>query len=66
MDALFVVFIPLIVIGGALIDSALNLMISTASFWFVKVDALRWIFTQPRARVHALSDHHYSRGVRPF
>jgi len=46
VDALFLGFIPLIVAGGALIDLGINLIISTTAFWFVKVDALRWIFVQ--------------------
>ncbi|MBV8424709.1 MAG: ABC-2 family transporter protein [Candidatus Eremiobacteraeota bacterium] len=43
IDALFLVFIPLIAIGGALIDFGINLTIAAAAFWFVRVDTLRWM-----------------------
>ncbi len=43
VDLLFVVYIPLIAIGGALIDFGINLIIAAASFWFVRVDSLRWM-----------------------
>jgi len=43
VDALLVVYIPLIAIGGALIDFGINLTIAAASFWFVRVDSLRWM-----------------------
>ena len=36
-------YIPLIAIGGALIDFGINLIIAAASFWFVRVDSLRWM-----------------------
>ena len=43
VDALLVLYIPLIAIGGALIDFGINLVIATAAFWFVRVDTLRWM-----------------------
>lgn len=60
----FVVFIPLIAIGGALIDLGLNLIISTTAFWFVKVDALRWIFVQLEQEFTRYPITIYTRGVR--
>jgi ABC-2 type transport system permease protein len=64
IDTAFVVFVPLIAIGGALIDLGINLMISTAAFWFIKVDALRWIFMQLEQEFTRYPISIYSRGVR--
>jgi ABC-2 type transport system permease protein len=64
VDATFLVFVPLIVAGGALIDLGVNLAISTAAFWFVKVDALRWIFVQLEQEFTRYPIGIYSRGVR--
>jgi ABC-2 type transport system permease protein len=64
VDAAFVVFVPLIVLGGALIDLGINLGISTAAFWFVKVDALRWIFMQLEQEFTRYPISIYTRGVR--
>jgi ABC-2 type transport system permease protein len=43
VDWVFTVFVPLIVIGGALIDLGVSLAIATVSFWVVRVDTLRWV-----------------------
>ncbi|MBV8601626.1 MAG: ABC-2 family transporter protein [Candidatus Eremiobacteraeota bacterium] len=43
VDALLLFYLPLIAIGGALIDFGINLIIATAAFWFVRVDTLRWM-----------------------
>jgi ABC-2 type transport system permease protein len=64
VDAAFLVFVPLIVVGGALIELGVNLAISTAAFWFVKVDALRWIFMQLEQEFTRYPLGIYSRGVR--
>jgi ABC-2 type transport system permease protein len=64
VDAVFIVFVPLVVIGGALIDLALSLMISTVAFWFVRVDALRWIVLQLEQEFTRYPLSIYSRGVR--
>jgi ABC-2 type transport system permease protein len=64
IDPIFVVFVPLIAIGGALIDLALNLAISTAAFWVVRVDALRWIVVQLEQEFTRYPLSIYSRGVR--
>ncbi len=58
------VFVPLIVLGGALIDLAFNLFISTVAFWFVRVDALRWIVIQLEQEFTRYPITIYSRGVR--
>jgi ABC-2 type transport system permease protein len=64
IDAAFVVFVPLIVAGGALIDLAINLGIATVAFWFVRVDALRWIVLQLEQEFTRYPIGIYSRGVR--
>jgi ABC-2 type transport system permease protein len=43
VDLLLIAYIPLIAMGGALIDFGINLTIAAASFWFVRVDSLRWM-----------------------
>jgi ABC-2 type transport system permease protein len=61
---LFVVFVPLIVVGGAAIDLAISLMIATASFWFIRVEALHWIVLQLEQEFTRYPISIYSRGVR--
>ncbi len=60
----FVVLIVLVVIGGALIDLSIALLISTASFWFVQVDALRWIVLQLEQEFTRYPLSIYTKGVR--
>jgi ABC-2 type transport system permease protein len=43
VDWVFALFVPLVVIGGALIDLGVSLAIATVSFWVVRVDTLRWV-----------------------
>jgi ABC-2 type transport system permease protein len=64
IDFWFVVFVPLVVIGGALIDFSMNLLIATCAFWFVKVDALRWIAFQLEQEFTRYPISIYSKGVR--
>jgi ABC-2 type transport system permease protein len=64
VDAVFIIFVPLVAAGGALIDFAINLLIATVSFWFVKVDALRWIALQLEQEFTRYPISIYSRGVR--
>jgi ABC-2 type transport system permease protein len=64
VDLVFVVFVPLIAAGGALIDLAISLLISTVAFWFIRVDALRWIVLQLEQEFTRYPLTIYSRGVR--
>ncbi|HEU5479637.1 MAG TPA: ABC-2 family transporter protein, partial [Candidatus Tumulicola sp.] len=41
IDWIFVIFVPLVAIGGALIDFGISLVVATVSFWFIRVDTLR-------------------------
>ena len=64
VDALFLIAVPLIVAGGALIDLGINLAIATVAFWFVRVDALRWVVLQLEQEFTRYPIAIYSRGVR--
>lgn len=64
IDVVFLITVPLIVIGGALIDLGISLGIATASFWFIRVDALRWIILQLEQEFTRYPISIYSRGVR--
>ena len=64
VSAGFVALIALVVAGGALIDLSIALIISTAAFWFVQVDALRWIVLQLEQEFTRYPLSIYSKGVR--
>ncbi len=64
VDPTFVALVPLVVIGGALIDLGINLIISTLAFWFVRVDALKWIAMQLEEEFTRYPIGIYSRSVR--
>jgi ABC-2 type transport system permease protein len=60
----FVALVALVVAGGALIDLSIALLISTVAFWFVQVDALRWIVLQLEGEFTRYPLSIYSKGVR--
>jgi ABC-2 type transport system permease protein len=64
VDALFLFFVPLIVIGGALIDLGISLVVATLSFWFVRVDTLRWVVMSLEQDFTRYPISIYTRGVR--
>jgi ABC-2 type transport system permease protein len=64
IDIWFVVFVPLVVIGGALIDFSINLFVATCAFWFIKVDGLRWIAFQLQQEFTRYPISIYTKGVR--
>ncbi|MGH7707073.1 MAG: ABC transporter permease [Vulcanimicrobiaceae bacterium] len=43
VDATLLLYVPLVMIGGALIDFAIQLLIATLAFLVVQVDTLRWV-----------------------
>ncbi len=43
VDLTFFVLVPLVMIGGALIDFGIQLVIATLSFWVIRIDTLRWV-----------------------
>ena len=63
-DAVFVLFIPLIVAGSALIDLGISLAIATVSFWFIRVDTLRWVVMSLEQDFTRYPISIYTRGVR--
>jgi ABC-2 type transport system permease protein len=64
VDWVFVLFVPLIVLGGALIDLGISLAVATLSFWFVRVDTIRWVVMSLEQDFTRYPISIYSRGVR--
>ncbi|HXP94584.1 MAG TPA: ABC-2 family transporter protein [Candidatus Binatia bacterium] len=64
VDALFLLYVPLVAIGGALIDFAIGLFIATLSFWFVRIDTLRWVVMSLEQDFSRYPINIYTRGVR--
>ena len=60
----FVVFVPLIVFGGALIDLGISLVVATISFWFIRVDTLRWVVMSLEQDFTRYPISIYTRGVQ--
>jgi ABC-2 type transport system permease protein len=66
VDLAFIVTVPFVIVGGTMIELAINLIIATISFWFVRVDAVRWIVLQLESEFTRYPIGIYSRGVRLF
>jgi ABC-2 type transport system permease protein len=64
VDWLFVCYVPLVALGGALIDFGINLSIATASFWFIRIDSLRWVVMSLEQDFSRYPLSIYGRGVR--
>ena len=64
IDLFFVLFVPLIVVGGALIDLGISLVIASLSFWFIRVDTLTWVVMSLEQDFTRYPISIYSRGVR--
>ena len=64
VDAAFLFFVPLVVIGGALIDLGISLAVATCSFWFVRVDTIRWVVMSLEQDFTRYPISIYTRGVR--
>ena len=43
VDLAYALFVPLVMVGGALIDFGIQLMIATLAFWVIRIDTLRWV-----------------------
>jgi ABC-2 type transport system permease protein len=63
-DAAFVFGVPFIVAGGALIDFGISLVVATLSFWFVRVDTLRWVVMSLEQDFTRFPISIYTKGVR--
>ncbi|GAC1652511.1 MAG: ABC transporter permease [Vulcanimicrobiaceae bacterium] len=64
VDAAFVVFAPLVVAGGALIDLGISLAVATVSFWFIRIDTLRWVIMSLEQEFTRYPISIYTRPVR--
>jgi ABC-2 type transport system permease protein len=64
VDWVFALFVPAIVFGGALIDLGISLGIATCSFWFVRVDTLRWVVMSLEQDFTRYPISIYGRGVQ--
>jgi ABC-2 type transport system permease protein len=64
VDARFILYVPLVAIGGALIDFGINLVIATASFWFIRIDTLRWVIMSLEQDFSRYPISIYQRGVQ--
>src|SRR5581483_11886869 len=64
VDWVFVLFVPPIVFGGALIDLGISLAVATLSFWFVRVDTIRWVVMSLEQDFTRYPLGIYTRGVR--
>ena len=56
--------VPLIAIGGALIDFGISLFVAALSFWFVRVDTLRWVVMSLEQEFTRYPISIYQRGVQ--
>ena len=64
VDLAFVLYVPLVAIGGALIDFGIQLAITTAAFWVIRIDTLRWVVMSLEQDFSRYPISIYSRGVR--
>jgi ABC-2 type transport system permease protein len=64
VDAFYFVFVALVMTGGALIDLGINLAIATASFWFIRIDTLRWVVMSLEQEFSRYPISVYSRGIQ--
>jgi len=64
VDLAFLLFVPLVVIGGALIDLGISLAVATLAFWFVRVDTLRWVVMSLEQEFTRYPISIYTRSVR--
>jgi len=64
IDWIFLVFVPLVIAGGALIDLGISLTVATCSFWFIRVDTLRWVVMSLEQDFTRYPISIYARGVR--
>lgn len=64
VDVAFLLYVPLVAIGGALIDFGIGLFIATLSFWFIRIDTLRWVVMSLEQDFSRYPIGIYTRGVR--
>jgi len=66
VDLAFLMYVPLVALGGALIDFGIQLAITTAAFWVIRIDTLRWVVMSLEQDFTRYPISIYSRGVRLF
>jgi ABC-2 type transport system permease protein len=64
VDAEYVLFVVLVMIGGALIDFGIQLTIAALSFWVIRIEALRWAAMSLEQDFTRYPLSIYTRGVR--
>jgi ABC-2 type transport system permease protein len=64
VDAFFIFFAFLVMIGGALIDFGINLAIATLACWVIRIDTLRWVVMSLEQEFTRYPISIYTRGVR--
>jgi ABC-2 type transport system permease protein len=64
VDWILLGYVPLVAFGGALIDFGINLAIATSSFWFIRIDTLRWVVMSLEQEFSRYPISIYQRGVR--
>ena len=64
VDWLFICYVPLVAIGGALIDFGINLAIATVAFWFIRIESLRWVIMSLEQEFSRYPISIYQPGVR--
>jgi ABC-2 type transport system permease protein len=64
VDAAFILFVPPVVVGGALIDLGISLAVATVSFWFIRIDTLRWVIMSLEQEFTRYPISIYTRPVR--
>jgi len=62
----FLAVVPLVVIGGALIDFGIQLAVATAAFWVIRIDSLRWVVMSLEQDFTRYPIGIYTRGVQVF
>jgi ABC-2 type transport system permease protein len=66
VDAAFLAYVPLVVLGGALIDFGIQLVIATVSFWVIRIDTIRWMVMSLEQDFTRYPISIYSRAIRLF
>ena len=64
VDLTYVLFVPLVMVGGALIDFGIQLMIATLAFWVIRIDTLRWVVMSLEQDFTRYPISIYTRGIR--
>ncbi|HEV3157472.1 MAG TPA: ABC-2 family transporter protein [Candidatus Baltobacteraceae bacterium] len=64
VDWFYVIFVPAVMIGGALVDFGIQLTVATLSFWVVRIDTLRWVVMSLEADFTRYPISIYTRAVQ--